>query len=135
SDGDDVLDMSGLASAHRVVFHSNGGDDVILGALRAQDEVPLMEGKTVDDYVLTENDDGTSTLATDGHSITFDTQSGLPKFVDGQEIEEQEEEEDSPGNTNPTPPANSLPTVPATVQLPNVNANATLTILASMLLA
>ena len=39
SDGDDVLDISSLASAHRVVFRQNGGTDTVVGTLRPDDVI------------------------------------------------------------------------------------------------
>ena len=71
SDGDDVVDIGALQSAHRVVFKSSGGDDVILGQMREQDRFELADGKTLDDYTATENADGSTTLASEGHSVTF----------------------------------------------------------------
>lgn len=69
--GDDTVDISALQSAHRIVFRSNGGNDVIIGEMRAQDRFELAEGKTIADYTATDNDDGSTTLATEGHSVTF----------------------------------------------------------------
>ena len=69
--GDDTVDISALQSAHRIVFRSNGGNDVIIGEMRAQDRFELAAGKTIADYVATDNDDGSTTLATEGHSVTF----------------------------------------------------------------
>jgi len=37
----DVVDISALASAHRIVFTSNGGQDTVIGALRPQDIVDM----------------------------------------------------------------------------------------------
>ena len=37
SAGNDTVDISSLTSAHRIIFSSNGGQDVILGDLRPQD--------------------------------------------------------------------------------------------------
>jgi Ca2+-binding RTX toxin-like protein len=37
SAGNDTIDISGLTSAHRVVFTSNGGDDAVIGQPRPQD--------------------------------------------------------------------------------------------------
>ncbi|RYG34637.1 MAG: hypothetical protein EON93_07760, partial [Burkholderiales bacterium] len=54
SSADDVIDITGLTSAHRVVFTSNGGEDTIKGEKRAQDVVNVTEGGTlVDDRVVT----------------------------------------------------------------------------------
>lgn len=71
SAGDDEVDISALQSAHRVVFRSNGGDDIIVGQMRAQDRFELAEGKTLEDYTASENADGSTTLSTEGHSVTF----------------------------------------------------------------
>ncbi|MGL3820418.1 peroxidase family protein [Sphingopyxis sp. R3-92] len=69
--GDDTVDIGALQSAHRVVFRSNGGNDVIIGEMRAQDRFELADGKTIADYTATDNDDGSTTLASEGHSVTF----------------------------------------------------------------
>ena len=37
----DVVDISALESAHRIVFTSNGGQDTVIGALRPQDIVNM----------------------------------------------------------------------------------------------
>ena len=47
SAADDTIDISGLSSSHRVVFHTNGGNDTVLGTPRPQD---VIEGTyTVED--------------------------------------------------------------------------------------
>lgn len=71
SEGDDIVDITALQSAHRIVFRSNGGNDVIIGEMRAQDRFELADGKTIADYTATENEDGSTTLATEGHNVTF----------------------------------------------------------------
>lgn len=71
SEDDDTIDLAGLQSAHRVLFRSKGGNDVIVGQMRDQDRVELAEGKTLADYTRTDNADGSVTLTTDGHSVTF----------------------------------------------------------------
>ena len=48
--GDDTVDISALTSAHRIVFRSNGGNDTIVGTLRAQDVIELPPGMTLADY-------------------------------------------------------------------------------------
>ena len=73
--GDDVIDISGLDSAHRIVFKSNGGNDVLLGTLRPQDVIQLAKGQKLADYTTTTNADGTKTLSNGGHSITFSSSS------------------------------------------------------------
>lgn len=42
--GDDTVDISGMRSAHRLVFRSNGGSDKVIGPIRPQD---LIEGQGV----------------------------------------------------------------------------------------
>jgi Ca2+-binding RTX toxin-like protein len=37
--GDDSVDITGLTSDHRIVFHGGGGDDQVVGTLRPQDVV------------------------------------------------------------------------------------------------
>jgi Ca2+-binding RTX toxin-like protein len=69
--GDDTIDISSLDSAHRIVFRSNGGNDTLIGALRPQDVIELPEGSLPGDYEVTENDDGTTTLANATNSITY----------------------------------------------------------------
>jgi len=41
-DGNDTLDISGLTSDHRIVFHGGGGTDNVVGNLRPQDVVDSM---------------------------------------------------------------------------------------------
>src|SRR5690606_6817921 len=142
SDGDDVVDVSGLTSAHRIVFKSEGGNDIIRGNLRSQDEIHLMAGKKRADYSLKENGDGTSTLSTTGHSITYKPSGGQPKFVEVSASGSSDSGGQSGGGTKPSDdqgpppqPKNSLPTVPGQIDLRTVNGNTTLTILASALLA
>ncbi|WP_210482681.1 peroxidase family protein [Microvirga antarctica] len=79
--GDDTIDISELASAHRIVFRSQGGNDTIVGTLRAADVIELAPGMTVADYTLVDNGDGTSTLGCDTHKVTF-ASSGTPTFVE-----------------------------------------------------
>jgi len=54
---DDVIDITGLASDHRVVFSSNGGADTIRGEKRAQDVVNVKEGGTLRDDRVTAGGD------------------------------------------------------------------------------
>ncbi|MCB5174238.1 cadherin-like domain-containing protein [Microvirga sp. SM9] len=70
-EGDDTVDISGLTSAHRIVFRSNGGNDTIVGTLRAQDVIELPPGMKPEDFTSTGNDDGTVTLASANHRITY----------------------------------------------------------------
>ena len=71
SAGDDLIDISSLTSAHRIVFRSNGGRDTIVGSLREQDVVELPEGSDLDDFEVIDNGDGTITLEGPNHSVTF----------------------------------------------------------------
>jgi len=71
NEGNDTVDISGLESAHRIVFRSNGGHDTIVGTLRSQDVIELAPGLTEDDYTVTHNGDGTTTLASASHSISY----------------------------------------------------------------
>ncbi|MEW4448918.1 peroxidase family protein [Qipengyuania sp. JC766] len=43
----DTVDIAGLASDHRVVFKSHGGDDRLVGDLRPQDSVEFADGTTM----------------------------------------------------------------------------------------
>ncbi|WP_321504556.1 Ig-like domain-containing protein [Breoghania sp.] len=81
-DGDDTVDISGLSSAHRIVFTSNGGHDVIVGDMRAVDVINLAPGTTIDDYDLVDNGNGTFTLSSPDHSVTFSGNGEVPMFSD-----------------------------------------------------
>ncbi|WP_029617725.1 peroxidase family protein [Pseudorhizobium marinum] len=69
--GDDTIDVSGLTSAHRVVFRSNGGNDTIVGTIRAQDVIELAPGQDISTYSLIDNGNGTQSFSNGSHSITF----------------------------------------------------------------
>ncbi|MET4482822.1 peroxidase family protein [Bradyrhizobium sp. F1.13.3] len=43
--GTDTVDISGLTSDHRIVFHGGGGDDQVTGTLRPQDVVDTQTGQ------------------------------------------------------------------------------------------
>jgi Ca2+-binding RTX toxin-like protein len=45
--GNDTVDISGLTSAHRLVFNSGGGSDQVVGNLRPQDVIDGQGGSTV----------------------------------------------------------------------------------------
>ncbi|MEO3433630.1 peroxidase family protein [Inquilinus sp. CAU 1745] len=82
SSGDDTVDISSLLSDHRIVFKTKGGNDVIVGALRPQDVVELAAGKTIEDYVRTTNPNGSTTITSDTHSVTFFSAGDVPpQFV------------------------------------------------------
>jgi len=70
SNGNDTVDISDLRSAHRIVFRSNGGNDTIVGALRAQDVIEVPAGMDPAGYHAVQNGDGTMTLSNGSHSIT-----------------------------------------------------------------
>ena len=61
SEGDDTVDITGLDSAHRIVFHTNGGNDTFVGDVRPQDVINGPVGSTT-----TDNGDG-STSISGGH--------------------------------------------------------------------
>jgi Ca2+-binding RTX toxin-like protein len=85
SSANDTVDLSALTSAHRIVFHTNGGNDVIVGTMRPQDVIALPNGMTADDYTATQNANGTTTISAPGSTITFLSQGGLPQLQDGGE--------------------------------------------------
>ncbi|MDJ0929810.1 cadherin-like domain-containing protein [Breoghania sp.] len=80
--GSDTVDISGLSSVHRIVFSTNGGDDVVLGALRGNDLINLAPGTTIEDYSLVDNGDGIYTLQASDHSVTFSGAGEIPMFSD-----------------------------------------------------
>ena len=81
TEGNDTVDISGLTSAHRIVFRSSGGTDTIVGTLRPQDVIELAPGTTRADYAETQAN-GMTTLSHGSHSITF-ASSGTPTFGTG----------------------------------------------------
>src|SRR5690606_37078979 len=80
SSGNDTVDISKLASAHRIVFRTKGGNDTIIGKLRPQDVVLLPLNTTLDDYDMVHNLNGTTTLVSEENTITFFSPTGLPQF-------------------------------------------------------
>lgn len=113
SEDSETVDISGLLSAHRIYFRSQGGNDTILGGLRSQDVIELPKGKKAADYRLVENSDGTSSLVSGDHVITFTRGEGTPQVNDG-EGAAPPVEGNAPGTTPPpvedngsgnTPPA------------------------------
>ena len=76
SGGDDTIDISSLQSAHRIVFHANGGHDTLVGTLRTQDVIDLGPGLTSADYT-TSQADGMTTITHGSDAITF---AGTPQF-------------------------------------------------------
>lgn len=92
----ETIDITGLASAHRIYFRSGGGEDRIIGTLRPQDVIVLPKGAKVADYTLVENEDGTSTLTNGkGHAVVFTRGEGTPQIDDGDgDMEEPEDNDD-----------------------------------------
>ncbi len=76
--GDDTVDISGLTSAHRIVFRSGGGVDTLVGTLRPQDVIELAPGTTRADYTES-HANGMTTLTHGTHSVTF-ASTGTPTF-------------------------------------------------------
>jgi Ca2+-binding RTX toxin-like protein len=71
SAADDQVDITALESAHRIVFRTAGGNDTVVGTLRPQDVIEVPAGVDPATYVATDNGDGTVTMASDTHSVTF----------------------------------------------------------------
>ncbi|WP_404374597.1 peroxidase family protein [Vreelandella aquamarina] len=104
SEDDDVLDISALSSAHRVVFKTMGGHDTVVGALREQDAVELADGTMLADHPVEANEAGEALVGDDENSVRFEVEpeSEQPEDEDetetddeseGEEDEEQYEEE------------------------------------------
>jgi hypothetical protein len=75
SAADDTVDLSAFASAHRVVFRSAGGNDTIIGNIRAQDVIDLPgTGETS----VTHGAHGMVTVSRGGASVTFDGSGAMP---------------------------------------------------------
>lgn len=85
---DDTVNISGLMSAHRILFRSNGGEDTIVGTLRPQDVVELAPGQQLSSYTLIDNGNGTKTFSNGTHSITF-TGSVVPHFEESSSNENE----------------------------------------------
>jgi Ca2+-binding RTX toxin-like protein len=68
---DDAVDISGIQSAHRILFRSNGGNDTVVGTLRAQDVIEIAESADPVAFVAEDNGDGTVTMSDGTHSVTF----------------------------------------------------------------
>jgi Ca2+-binding RTX toxin-like protein len=71
NEGDDTVDIAALQSAHRIVFRSNGGHDTIVGTLRQQDVIELPPGMKPEDFTITDNGNGTTSLVSASHKITY----------------------------------------------------------------
>lgn len=79
--GDDTIDISSLASEHRIVFRSNGGNDTIIGNLRPQDVIELPPGATLEDYEVTTGEDGVTTMTSANQTLSFTSPEGSPQFA------------------------------------------------------
>lgn len=97
SSGDDTVNISSLLSNHRIVFIGAGGNDTIIGTLRPQDVIVLANGKTIDAYMSVENGDGSTTISSDDHTVTFWSAGGLPSFES--EVPQDEEDGDETPDT------------------------------------
>jgi Ca2+-binding RTX toxin-like protein len=72
SAGNDQVDIANLASAHRIVFRTNGGNDTIVGTLRPQDVIELPAGSDPATFTRTyDAQTGLSTLTDGATTITF----------------------------------------------------------------
>ncbi|MBD1205160.1 MAG: heme peroxidase, partial [Rhodobacteraceae bacterium] len=69
--GNDTVDISNLDSAHRIVFRSAGGNDTVVGTLRAEDVIEVPAGADPASYSPSANPDGTVTMSNGSHSVTF----------------------------------------------------------------
>lgn len=113
--GNDVIDISSLQSAHRIVFKSNGGNDTIVGTLRSQDVIELPDGTLLEDYDVTTDENGVTTMTSLTHSIFFTAGGdGLPQFTVGSSDDDDDddhascgcdddEDDDGPGTPAPNP--------------------------------
>jgi Ca2+-binding RTX toxin-like protein len=76
-DGNDTVDISGLTSDHRIVFHGGGGNDHVTGALRPQDVVDNQTGPSGNgDVHDSSGDDGDTPQPTPWHDTLV--QNGTP---------------------------------------------------------
>ncbi|MDC9825806.1 peroxidase family protein [Devosia sp. ZB163] len=132
TNGNDTIDVTSLLSAHRIVFRTGGGNDVIIGTLRPQDVIELPDGRNLSEYAVRPNEDGTTTLVGASHSITFMSPNGLPVIVSSSagdngtpqeptepnQPNEPNEPNTPPGPTDPDPtepdPTEPDPTEPET---------------------
>jgi Ca2+-binding RTX toxin-like protein len=112
--GNDTVDISGLTSAHRIVFRSRGGNDTIVGTLRPQDVIELEPGRKVEEYEWEDNEDGSTTITCGVHQVTFRCEEGVQPTL--------AEVPATPEPVTPvepvTPPAPVTPADPAPVTSP-----------------
>ncbi|TCR68507.1 peroxidase family protein [Bosea sp. BK604] len=96
--GDDTVNISALSSAHRIVFRSNGGNDTIVGTLRPQDVIELPDGAVPEDYEVTTDENGVTTMTSPSHSICFTSEGGMPQFGSGDHEDDEDEDDEDPGH-------------------------------------
>lgn len=99
SEDDDVLDISALSSAHRVVFKTKGGHDTVVGALREQDVVELADGSTLAEMSEGLEGFGEQRVGDDENSVSFEMpsetqQPGESDSGDDTDMGDNAEEED-----------------------------------------
>ncbi|NYT45449.1 heme peroxidase [Alcaligenaceae bacterium] len=96
SAGNDAVDITSLLSAHRIVFRSNGGNDMIVGSLRAQDVIELPPEMTQENSVVATTN-GLTTVSSPDHSVTFASE-GMPflRLASGEQLvsDPQQNEQD-----------------------------------------
>ncbi|WP_439527042.1 peroxidase family protein [Roseovarius mucosus] len=87
SAGDETVDISALESAHRILFRTQGGNDMVVGTLRAQDVIEAPVGIDPQSYVASfDETNGLVTLASEGSRISFaGSLDNLPKIVGASE--------------------------------------------------
>jgi Ca2+-binding RTX toxin-like protein len=106
SEGDDVVDISELASAHRIVFRTGGGNDMVVGTLREQDVIEVPAGNDPASYAATDNGNGTVTMSNGSHSVTFTgSADALPTLAEGSAGSDSGNGGGSSGGGNDTPSA------------------------------
>lgn len=104
SAADDSVDINSLLSAHRIVFRSNGGNDMIIGALRAQDVIELPAGMTQEGSTVISTN-GLTTISSADHSVTFASDS-MPtirlasgdQFISDQNQNDQADQDEDVGD-------------------------------------
>ena len=112
SEGDDTVNVTSLLSAHRIVFKTRGGNDTIIGTLRPQDVIELPDGRTAADYTVVNNPNGSVTLTSEGHTVTFFSSGGLPQVGSAPETDEDEQGSGDPIDTGNEEEDEELPPPP-----------------------
>ncbi|MDC9825127.1 peroxidase family protein [Devosia sp. ZB163] len=94
--GNDTIDITGLDSAHRIVFRSNGGHDTIIGTLRPEDVIELPGGASASGYQSTTDQDGVTTVTNGTNSVSYKSTGTGPQIGGPGTGGEQEEAPPSP---------------------------------------